>query len=404
MTALSDSQGVESALRSIIKKLAVAFILLYLLLIPINSAGEIFALFSDTLEDQLTSLTPIGVKLLKDVIGLFIILLFFFKFICLGVNRVALSLFIAITGFSICSVFATLYSAGPDLIFGLRWSLFALLSVAAFELARDINTSLTFRVLIAIFFLHFFIQLIQFFYGITWYGVIGGLSIRNPGLFLIPNTAGMFSAFILIFCLEHAKRGWRRFCLLAVTLISIALTTSGAGLGFAFIAILIHLLSRRRYLYFSATLFLLAVFAVNIDQIIMRDGFTELSGGGRFNIFINSTSDSSIIADSYGSATNTAVLMGSGFIADSTITSILVNLGYAPLVASIIIFSFFAFRAVAHKNTAALSTLMLLFTFSLVTILPEAFPAPLLIGLFLGKSSPFHQRSILSTATAGRSR
>ena len=76
--------------------------------------------------------------------------------------------------------------------------------------------------------------------------------------------------------------------------------------------------------------FLFLIF-INLDTITGRsEGDTMISGGTRLEILLESIENATFISNEFGTATNTAVSLEleNAFIADSTYTSLITNLGF----------------------------------------------------------------------------
>lgn len=181
-------------------------IMLGILITPLLNLGEVLALIKGDIESQSKLYTPIYVKLLKDII--MISLIFFLAqvyFKKINIFYLLLILFF-ILDLLVCINYTLFFNEGSYIIFGLRWiyPLFILLlGIKSFNekyLGKGFEKTLIF-----IFMVHFIFQIYEMLFASTWFGSVGNFSLRNPGIFLLPNTGAFFSVIILYWMLFFTK-------------------------------------------------------------------------------------------------------------------------------------------------------------------------------------------------------
>jgi len=373
------------------------FLFIGLIITPFLSFFEISSLISGTLTSQSKALTPIYIKIIKDiVIFLIIILGFVYIFKKRRISIFVLSICIILFLIVELSIFRSLLYGNSDnnnllaIISGFRW----FYPICLFFVISDFMDDHTFdfieRGMKFIFYLNFLFQLIEFFSGVQWFGVYStGFSIRNPGIFLMPNTAAFFVVIFthIIFVSKNISL-FKRNSYLILCAISIGLTASGTGfLVYTFILIL-----------YMLPVFIIPFFSVFVSPLIIAMGiyfiqnirgtkYVEVSGGTRLSIIKDTFSDTSFISNQFGTGTNTYVLAStSGNIMDSYIASIIQNTGYIGLIFFILIV-FYVFL-VFMKKKEMLILLLCVMAFSFTTIITEVYPVNLIIPfLFLYKKN-----------------
>ncbi|CNK46977.1 Uncharacterised protein [Yersinia enterocolitica] len=368
---------------------------------PLLNSLEVISLFTTSISDNinlnLTILTSIYLKSLKDVIFSLIFVMFSF-FAAYGKNLKKFQIFflymvVFIMGGALLN--SMFYYPLPILLSGVRF-LFPLLVFVAIYREIDIVTMLNITNIIKyVFIFHLAMQIIEFFFSEDYYGVLwGGYALRNPGVFLIPSSGAIFSLCAYIFMYYFGRSN--KLFLFSSVLLSVLLTTSVTGLG---IFIFISLFQIFRYFRFSPFLSLLAVFIIvivsspAIFELIKHfgrgDDLIKISGGTRLNIFMDELKLDNYISNKFGSATNTGYLVGLAFglkgteIADSTYASMIMNLGYFALLLYIGFLCYLIYSGIRYKNDFLflISVFIILISFS--TIWLELYPINLLIIIAL---------------------
>ena len=364
-------------------------IIIGLLITPLLNIGEVYALLIGTLKGQTILHTPIYIKSMKDILMIFLILLFAVKFFFKKINIsfvILVLLFILIVIINITSS-VLIYGNDNFIIYGLRWIYPLLIFVLGIKLFNEIFLGKSFeKAFILVFLVNFSLQIYQFFRGISWFGVIGGYSARNPGMFLIPNSGSFFSIIVLYWFMYHSQlNSFVKNFMVFLAVISIVLTLSGTGIPvLAFLVILY--LSPRKAVALLPIFILILPFMLKFISTIRGDEFVEVSGGTRLEIFLETFGKTNIFAENFGYFTNVSVLLGGGdAIMDSTYASVLGNLGILGLMVVIGILFYLIFMSYLKLDKVKLSFLIIIASFSATTIIFEAYPMNLLLSLIACK-------------------
>ena len=337
---------------------------------------------------------PIIFKLLKDVVYLSILAL---------VIRVALQtkrwpstspsmLFVLLMLFS-CAISAALNDFTIAAI-GIRWAT----PFVLFLLMRDVGARidpdkgviwLLSGTLICILF-----QVYQLFYMPPIFGeIFGGWPARTPGIFLAPNSTALFacscSACISVFARHRYRTRLAAACL---ALLICLLAQSGTGILTA--TLLIWLASGR---YSSLSLIAAAAIGVfvflNLDAITMREDYVAISGGNRLDIFIDTLGVAMTSVGNFGIYTNAGALQQNdfaiNFAVDSLWASWFGNFGmFAPIQLAIVAAFFVQIKKEINWRVAS-PCILVFFLFSMTTIIFEAYPMNLLLGIGIWSASKY---------------
>ena len=288
-----------------------------------------------------------------------------------------------------------------DLIYllaGLRWSYPILLGILLIGQVSKKNLSGLTNILGIVFILSFSVQIIQVLKSSHWYGTsFLGISKRNPGLFLIPNTKAFFTLCTMFFFLFFKKKSIFKTLVLFLIPISIFITASGAGIatyliilsmygvGLVFnLRIPVSIIGLQSVFISLFTIFLLPI-------VINRPNLVTTSGWERVKKFTHHF-DSSFFSSKFGTGSNSAVLLENFLslekkaqIVDSTLGSILANLGWVGIVLLGIGMTIWISRIIFIRRNLEIITFTCLFLlFSLTTIITEAYPMNLLFSLLSG--------------------
>lgn len=356
---------------------------------PIFTFQESLALVMGDVKSQTVSLTPVYIKILKDIS---FILLVVFTFLKITYSKKILKFNIFILIYLFFCIFIAYVTKDNLLIFlsGMRWLLpIVLIFVLVPFVKKDLIVKMTY-IGFYLFVFHFIMQIIQLFFSQGWYGFNSlGLSLRNPGLFFIPSTAAFFTILILflnMFFMQNAK--YKKMIFILAPL-SILLTTSGSGIVVYFVIIFVYLLKKKYFIFLP--LFILILFFLmlgSLDSIVGRDGFIAESFGTRLTIFFQVLENSHLLSAYFGYATNTSLLMGGyinsnldGYVADSTYASILGNLGVATLIIVLLFIFFFTLVTYLKKDKEVLIFICIFLLFGATTIIMEVYPMNLLFAV-----------------------
>lgn len=374
------------------KLLQKKILIFILLMVPIFSIAEILNLVFNMANFGDVNLQAI--KVFRDVILLCMVLLggtyYIGKQRLYIPNEVMVILFL-----SVCSIVVSLFYQPLDVVLsGCRWLepiLFYIiyLDIIDLELQNKIN-----KVLQYLFVIGFIFQVFELFTMRAIYGVTAlGTSLRNPGFFLIPSSMASFVMCVVyyIHCFETKRR--IKLVLLPLAFISILLTASGTGV-ISFI--LYFLMTSVRYLKQKWAVLLFFVPILFIIPIITGRTNIFYSPLTRLEILLNSINMTNLFwSNTFGIATNTIMslnqslhIVNDGFIADSTITSIIANTGML----SLLIWMIFIFRHVSLKNERSICFFITFMPFFATVIIFELFPTNILFFInlaYLSKKSWF---------------
>lgn len=341
---------------------------------------------------------PLAIRALKDMTYIFIIFALIY-FIYSSRNNVSIA-FLLIFTVAIC-LFA-LSIGKHNLItaaLGLRW----ITPLLIFMLMKDWAGHFDGRAVIGWVYGGMLIcaalQIYQLFNMPPIYGTIFGLSARTPGIFLAPNTASFFGCTGAAFIITFSGGNFRhKVASASLALVISSLAQSGTGVVVsAFLILHIFLARSQAVLFIAAGLAMLWVIP-NLDTLLLRDGFTELSGGGRIDRFSEIVSESAFSLNNFGFYTNAANLADAMSqyrrAVDSLIASFIGNFGAttAFVLAALIFFILENFKGARLSNFVPILSVFVVFSFS--TIVFEAYPMNILIALsFWGaKNLSFEKR------------
>lgn len=361
-------------------------VLLGFIIVPFISIGELFALFSGALLSQSSNITGVF-KFSKDIIFILLILLGTLDYIFSNTLNKKVILYSFLTILMVLP--PILLSIGSDLLFlasGLRWLIPVLLPIFLYriitkDLLKKLSTYIFYLLLI-----HFLMQIFQMFFASSWYGTSAfGLNLRNPGLFLIPNTGAFFTIACLYFTLfisEYSQK--KKIFVLIISALSVFLTLSGTGLVVFMFILLLNFSNIRQLKWFVLMIPFAILFVLFfVDFLSARENYLEESGGPRVSIFVDNFADAQIISQEFGLGTNTAVLLGKGEIMDSTFVSLVVNLGFIGfffVVGALMVFIFFS---IVSGNKPFFVFLSVFTLFSFTNIVFEVYPVNLIMAILL---------------------
>lgn len=356
-----------------------------IILTPLMTFEEVLSLYTGTITSQTNVLSSTYVKGIKDV--LFIILL------CIGsaafIFRKKMSMpiiFYFLLTFNLV-LFSVVFSVENSYLLtasGLRWAIPLLLPFFLYPVVDSEVIYKMSRALLVVFALHFILQLLQLFFLKDWYGnTFFGLSARNPGVFLIPNTAAFFTItvfFVNVFLIETSKRLGK--LLILTTLLSVLLTASGTGFVVWILLYIIFHLNKGLYLLVPLVLsFTVPIIFYFMTFVFSRgEKYITKSGGGRLEVFLDELNSTGLISSKFGYGTNTAVLLGEGRIMDSTLASVTSNLGLVALMIFLSIIFLVGVHSIIIKSKNLLGFILILVLFSATTIITEAYPMNLILA------------------------
>lgn len=364
------------------------FIFLSLYLAAIVSAGEVQSLITGEIVDHLHLSSPLLLKLAKDMV-LWLAIFYFVASRRSVPNGSATPIIwwglVLSVGLSIsCSI---LSGEGFMLIAaGLRWAAPIFLFIGAVGLITKTDIAYIAVIMKRLFFVHFALQIIELFYAAPYFGLTPwGLNLRNPGMFLIPNTGGLFTVLAAFFCLNFSREkcawGYK-----VMFLISAFLTASGTAIVTLLVVYFIHSAYkfRRLWIPLSPLGFALIFWLMSLALSDIRgDDYVKISLGTRMGIINSQILNSNIISGAFGAATNTAVMLGEGSsrIVDSTYASVLANLGWIGFSFFLLALFYAFYLSERYKRSDLFSLICFCMLAGFTTILNEAYPFNFILPL-----------------------
>ena len=328
----------------------------------------------------------LAIRAMKDISYLFIIIaLFYYNF---KEKSASISMsFTLLLGLSI--ILAAISIGKHDLltaVLGLRWVTPLLIFILLKDWALRYQGARAIPWVFAGMLICVGVQIYQLFNMPPVYGTIFGLSARTPGIFLAPNSASFFgcacAAFISVYSGGRFKYNASAG---ALAFMISALAQSGTGIVVSLFLLLQIFLRRSQVVLFGAIGVAMIWVAPNLDTLLSRDRFTELSGGGRIDRFTEIVSEAAFSLNNFGFYTNAANLADElpqyRKAVDSLIASFVGNFGAttALALAIVILFIFQYFKSIKFSTVSA--TLVVFVIFSFTTIIFEAYPMNILLAL-----------------------
>lgn len=374
-----------------LEKFVEKLILLALVLTPLFSFQEAVSLIFGGIVNNSTALTSPYVKGIKDLIFILIILVS----LVLIFNRKKINLILlSLLAIFFLLLFIPAYLNHDNVIIffaGIRWFMpFILVLFLIRHIDKNLLTKIA-EVLFWLFIFHFIFQIIQLFFAGGWFGINSlGLSARNPGIFFIPSTAGVFAILVLFFSKFYMDKHLERKIYFLIP-ISLFLTASGTGIGTYIIFMSIYYLKEKYFLLMPIFLIFLAFILIfALDTLSGRSGLLEESFGTRLLIFRDVFYDASLLPTSFGYGTSTGYLIANKFgldfdmaVTDSWFATIFVNFGLINSFIVVALLVTFYIILIAKKRKEELLFLTIFTLFSATTVFTESFPANLLFAVLL---------------------
>lgn len=341
---------------------------------------------------------PIVFKLLKDF--LYLTLLALITRIAIKTRRLPITK--SSLAFGLVMLLSFVISAAlNDLtiaVIGLRWAIPFVIFLLLRDLALRVNPKRgTFWLLFAML-ACLCAQIYELFYMPPIYGeILGGWPARTPGFFLAPNSTAFFAccccACISVFAHDEHRIRVTAAC---IAMVICLLAQSGTGIVTATVLLIWIANSRFSLLSMGAAAIIGALVFWNLNTITMRDDFVAVSGGNRIDVFIDTFSTALTSIGNFGIYTNAGTLQENAFAinfaADSLWASWFGNFGIlAPVqLALVTIFVLKDMKTVYWR--AAFPCVLVFLLFSMTTIIFEAFPMNLLLGIGIWSSSNVPRR------------
>ena len=361
-----------------------------ILVSPVMNAGElVYLILNWPIIDQSEIITPIYIKIIKDIT--FVVILFTaIMHMFITKNKIHSAYMVGIVYVMFICVYPIFYTENIVIYMsGIRWIMPMLLIIFLIPyISREFLQSLT-NLLFYVFMVHFCLQIIELFSVTHFHTYLNGLSRRNPGMFLIPNSGALFTLFVLFFHLFYSSIK-KRYTIISLSFISIFLTQSGMGIITYFVIMLIFLLSCTFFKllpFLAIILFLLypAIFGLFVNRYATND-YVGQSFGTRIDIFIDKFLNANLLDNDLGLGTNTAVLILKDSlykvsIMDSMYASLVTNLGILNFIVILFTLLTLTFTAFVNKKKERLIFYILILLSSSTTIIFEVYPVNLLISI-----------------------
>lgn len=230
----------------------------------------------------------------------------------------------------------------------------------------------------------------QFFKPITYYGIIFGYSLRNPGFFIIPSSSAMFSIICLYYTENFLTMGGKKNIIMTLLcVVSILMTASGTGIIIISFLVMSRIIKMERKFLIKIIMLLViitGVFMVLPTIINRKDIYISILT--RLEIIKDIRFD--IISLNSGLGTNIAVLLRKegAQILDSQYAYLLSNFG---LISLIMYFNFIIYLRL-FGNKKYLEFVILYLFFGMTTIYFELFPINLIFSINIAYFNKFLKR------------
>lgn len=366
-----------------IKKMQISRQMLYrvLYLLPILSISDVMSLYEGTLHNHVLYTTPFLIKIIKDVLIIASILYFFRARRCWNdymFSGIALFWVLSLITLS-CIVSYVHWGNFLLLIAGMRWSLPVILLCVLFGAVKKCDLIFIANILRWVFIVHFGFQIMEWVFGGSYYGVaFWGLNARSPGIFVIPNTGGLFTIFCAYMYMYFLDKKRNPFMYI---IFALSAFLTGSGTAIVTILLLFFLdkiyLRRKMWLVFFPVVFV-GVFALMMFVLsdIRPDSYVQISLGTRLHTLYEYMVSTSLFSKNFGITTNTGVELGVRYaiVADSLYASILGNLGWLGMTGFIFFVFALLYIAEAKKSKELFVFLNIFVIVSFTSIINEAFP------------------------------
>jgi hypothetical protein len=359
-----------------------------LIIVPLNNISEILSLFTMTLKSQSEALTPFFIKISKDAVYIFFFIHgFYYLFKTQKIDRIMLFLALLFF-FVILPLNLTILFGDADytqLLIGIRFTLPILVLFLSYFIFNKNDILKIKNLLFMLFYLNLGIQIVQFFMGISWFGIYDttGFSIRNPGFFLLPNTSAFFIIIITYLVLYHFDIKEKiKIRFIFFSFLSMLLTASGTGIFVFLILNIIYFTKKILLLIFLILSPIFMYLTLNLVEYMRDTEYISTSGGTRLKILMDMFNSASLISSDFGKFTNAYVLLrGDGDIMDSTWAALLGNHGLLPTVILVLILILLFIYSLINLDKSKISFLIIILSFSSTTIIFEAYPMNLLLAI-----------------------
>lgn len=345
----------------------VYFLFFFLIVtLPLNTYQETIAFFYGAVGDKTQALTPVYFKLYKDFFLVSVMLLVALAGGLVKIHQKILVFYVLLIFIIAFAAMSLLRLDLLTVLLGLRSYLPVIFIFFGFYFYRFDPASL-FPVLRILFYFELILQIAQLIFAPNYYGsVLFGFNLTNPGTFLIPSTMASYSILVYYYA---RKRGDTITAIFAV--LSVVLARSSTALLVLIIYFVVVFVKRSRFSdgVLALVLGLSAYFIfANLDLITGRANIAD-NLLTRFNIFIENVSEP--LGKGFGLGSGSAVLAQreGALIADSTVSSLLINFGWLSF-PIYLIFVWKSFRTFGYQNLLCLSFIGLSLTMIIFEMTP----------------------------------
>lgn len=330
---------------------------------------------------------PILAKLSKDFLNIVFLFILLFHYLKRKINPLSPQLFVLLF---FVAVLAGLSAATNGVIvplFGLRWAfplvLFFIMGGWVATLDKKWASSILFVGMVICIITQFY----QLLYMPPVFGELApGIPARTPGIFIAPNTTALFActsaACIMVFNRDNTALA---SAALALAIAICFACQSGTGIVCVLILLLRLFLRQLSIGFLFVSGILIALIFPYLNAITGRSDYVELSGGGRIDRLFEIAVDAATGIANFGVYTNAANLASKSpelmVAVDSLIASYLGNFGILSFPILLVVYKFARSKMIDVNWAVAFPCLIVFGLFSFTSIIFEAFPMNLLLGI-----------------------
>jgi len=348
-----------------VRSVHIVYLLFLLLLItlPFNSLYETIALFKGTVGDKTKPLTPLFMKIAKDIFLIFAVILIAFAGGFSRIGRPVLWVYFILLYIFAAAVIALANGNDSFTVFiGLRSYLSIFYILLGYYCYR-FDTIRIYPWMRRLLVVEVVIQVLESVFAPDYYGMtFMGFNLANPGTFLIPSTMASFAVLVMYFARQRDDTFTEILCLISIFL---ARSSTTWMVVIFFYTILVVKRTRLSDGVLAVILVISAVFVfLNLDFVTGRDAIIE-NLYTRMDIFAAHLKYP--LGKGFGLGSSAAVLIQAegSVIADTTLNSLLISLGGVSF-PIYFIFLYQAYRVFGYKDLffltfACLSLTMIIF-------------------------------------------
>lgn len=360
-----------------------------ILLTPLFNIGEILNIFLHYTDNIKDSITPFELKGVKDILLIYITLLLLILHYQKGIINYNTLILSSLCLLSIPSLLYMVITEPIYFLSGMRWGMPLVMTLLLVSIIQETSLKELWKSISILLIIHFMIQLVQFFYINTFGYNQLGFSLRNPGIFLMPNTAGLFSIFTIIFILYLNKFEYIPKYYYWITSLSVYL--SGSSTAILLLCLIGFIYFLKNHLFTVLILLPIPLFISYLLLNFMRPEVFDESFMPRLDLLVKNLNSSNLFIGDFGMATNTATSIMHSFelsldqivSADSFWGSLPINVGL--LVFLIIFFLNIIFISIGliQKKFRVFILFLSIFLYGFTSSIVEAHPTNILIAVLL---------------------